>query len=100
METRTDAPHPDAQLTARGIARETRRLQPRGTPGMGEHAILAELRAMGAPRVGRWYRVRWGDWLAHLASRRSTPAHEPTPTSDAAAWARDKVAAEEKRATG
>ena len=97
MATHLDAPHPDSLLTARGLAREIRATQPPGVPGMGEHAILAELRRMGAPRVGRWYRVRWADWCAWMA-RRVEPTPDPTPKrDDAASWAASKVADEESR---
>src|SRR5262245_52658952 len=104
MPTRPDAPHPDALLTARGIARVIRATQPPGVPGMGEHAILAELRRMGAPKSGKWYRVRWADWVAwmsrpvqHIAVERHAghlPDEQTPQRDDAAAWAAAKISDE------
>src|SRR5262245_14632487 len=109
--TRPAPPHPDALLSARELARVIRAMQPQGAAGISERAIRDTLRRIGAPRVGHWFRVRWGDWCAawtaaHLAPPAPAPAPSPqiqptpdqkTPRDDADRWAADRIAREEQR---
>ncbi len=82
-------PHSSAILTARGVCRQIRKLQPSGESGLGEHTILAAIRAgdLAGFRDGRWYRVRWAAVEEWLARRNATAPPAATRFGDANDWA-------------
>jgi len=104
MEPRTTPLTPNSVLTVRALERAIRADLPPGEHGVSAKFLLREIHAgrLRAVRIGRWFRVRWADWLGWLEAQRVAPTvvNQATPRSDAAAWAAGKVANEEKRAAG